>query len=146
RSRTQDGAGVHAAGRVEARRSQTARRSLTSRGRANDHHAERGEASRDLPGRRDLQGGKGANQLARTLDAGGLPVPRIDVVSSSPIVRSARVLQLEGLFDVPPSTRSEERWTVDVQIEERPWSVGLIVGPSGAGKSTVARELFGTDI
>src|SRR5215207_8805232 len=52
-------------------------------------------------------------------------------------------MQLEGLFDLPPSERSELRWSVNLPIEERPWNVGLIVGPSGAGKSTIARELFG---
>lgn len=61
----------------------------------------------------------------------------------SEIVRSPRVLQLEGIFDVPPSKRSEERWSVKMPIDERDWSVGLIVGPSGCGKSTVARKLLG---
>lgn len=73
-------------------------------------------------------------------------MPRVDVVNSSPIVRSARVLQLEGLFDVPPSERSEERWTMDLPLDDRPWSIGVIVGPSGAGKSTIARELFGANL
>jgi len=53
------------------------------------------------------------------------------------------VKQLEGLFDVPPSKRSEETWTVNLPIDEKPWNVGLIVGPSGSGKTTIAKELFG---
>jgi ATPase subunit of ABC transporter with duplicated ATPase domains len=68
---------------------------------------------------------------------------KVDVVRSSTIVRTARVLQLEGLFDVPPSAKSQERWTADLPLEDRDWSIGAIVGPSGAGKSTLARELFG---
>lgn len=60
-----------------------------------------------------------------------------------PIVRSARVLQLEGIFDVPPAGRSEQSWDVSLPLEEKAWSIGLIVGPSGSGKSTIARELFG---
>ena len=75
-------------------------------------------------------------------------MPRARVVRSVPIVRSGRVLQLEGLFDVPPAERDERTWTVDLPIGDgewtgAPWSIGLIVGPSGSGKTTVARELFG---
>jgi ABC-type lipoprotein export system ATPase subunit len=70
-------------------------------------------------------------------------MPRIDVLRTTAIKRSARVLQLEGLFDVPPAEKSSERWTVELPLEARDWSIGAIVGPSGAGKSTIARELFG---
>jgi ABC-type lipoprotein export system ATPase subunit len=70
-------------------------------------------------------------------------VPCVDLVRSSPIKRTARVMQLEGLFDVPTAKKSEVRWTCRVPIEEKPWQVGLIVGASGSGKSTLARELFG---
>jgi ABC-type lipoprotein export system ATPase subunit len=58
------------------------------------------------------------------------------------VQRTPRVLQLEGLFEVPPSARSESTWAVDLPIEAEPWQVGLIVGPSGSGKSTLAREAF----
>jgi ABC-type thiamine transport system ATPase subunit len=54
-------------------------------------------------------------------------------------------MQAEGIFDIPPSQRSEERWTVDLDLPEE-WNVGLIVGPSGSGKTTVARELFGASL
>ena len=60
-----------------------------------------------------------------------------------PVTRTARVMQLEGMFDLPPAARSERSWTVELPLQARPWQIGLIVGPSGAGKSTVARELFG---
>lgn len=70
-------------------------------------------------------------------------MPRVDVVRRSDIVRTARVMQLEGLFDVPPAAKSEEHWTADLPLDDRVWSIGAIVGPSGAGKSTVAREVFG---
>jgi ABC-type polar amino acid transport system ATPase subunit/GNAT superfamily N-acetyltransferase len=55
-------------------------------------------------------------------------------------------VQLEGYFDLPPSARAPLVWDVDLPIEDRPWSVGLIVGPSGSGKSSIARELFGTEL
>jgi ABC-type lipoprotein export system ATPase subunit len=67
---------------------------------------------------------------------------KTSVQVSSSVERTARVLQVEGIFDIPPSKRSEQQWNVDLPIELKPWNVGLIVGPSGCGKSTVARELF----
>lgn len=73
-------------------------------------------------------------------------MPSCRILRSTPIVRTARVAQLEGLFDVPPAERSEQAWDVSLPLEERPWSIGLIVGPSGSGKSTVARELFGPHV
>jgi GNAT superfamily N-acetyltransferase len=54
-----------------------------------------------------------------------------------------RVLQLNGMFDVPPMERVNLEWNVDLPIEDKPWNVGLIVGPSGCGKSSIARDLFG---
>jgi energy-coupling factor transporter ATP-binding protein EcfA2 len=73
-------------------------------------------------------------------------VPRVDVVKSVPVRRTPRVQQLEGLFDVPPSQRSERVWHADLPIEARSWNIGLIVGPSGCGKSTIARRLFETQL
>ena len=69
-------------------------------------------------------------------------MPSADIVVSSDIVRSARVMQIEGIFDVPPTQRSEQRWSVSLPLEDRDWSIGLIVGASGSGKSTVARRLW----
>ena len=73
-------------------------------------------------------------------------MPRVDVVKTASINRSARVMQVESMFDVPPSQRAEARWELEVPLEEKDWNVGLIVGPSGAGKSTVARQLFGDSL
>jgi len=61
---------------------------------------------------------------------------------STPIHRSPRVLQLEGMFDIPAAATSTLTWTATLPLEERPWNIGLIVGPSGCGKSTLLRELF----
>lgn len=72
-------------------------------------------------------------------------MPRADIVRSTPVVRTARVMQVEGIFDVPPSQRSEERWSVNLDLPDA-WNIGVIVGPSGAGKSTVAREMFGAHL
>lgn len=69
----------------------------------------------------------------------------IVIVRESTVRKTPRVMQLEGIFDVPPSEKSAEQWTVDLQLPES-WNVGLIVGASGSGKTTVARELFGNNI
>src|SRR5438445_2605005 len=61
---------------------------------------------------------------------------------STAIARTARVLQVEGLFDLRPASKSELSWHVSLPLEERRWHIGLIVGPSGCGKTTIARRLF----
>lgn len=66
--------------------------------------------------------------------------PKIEV--SCAIERTPRVIQLEGMFDVPPIGTQIKTWMPDLPLHERPWNVGLIVGPSGSGKSTVARHVF----
>ncbi len=73
-------------------------------------------------------------------------MPSVDFVVASEVSRSGRVQQLEAMFDVPASQRSELHWKLSVPIEDKPWEVGLIVGPSGAGKSTLARHLFGESV
>jgi ABC-type ATPase involved in cell division/GNAT superfamily N-acetyltransferase len=64
---------------------------------------------------------------------------------SSPVVTTARVLQMSGMFDVQPSPESVVEWRHSFDLPE-PWNIGVIVGPSGAGKTTLAREAFGDQI
>jgi hypothetical protein len=64
------------------------------------------------------------------------------ITVQSPVVRTPRVLQLEGMFDLPPADTSSLSWEVRLPLEDKPWNVGLIVGPSGCGKSTIARALW----
>jgi energy-coupling factor transporter ATP-binding protein EcfA2/GNAT superfamily N-acetyltransferase len=68
---------------------------------------------------------------------------RIDIEVHADVSRSTRARQLEGSFDVPPVDAHSLRWHGSLPLDEREWSVGLIVGPSGCGKSTIVRELFG---
>jgi GNAT superfamily N-acetyltransferase len=63
-------------------------------------------------------------------------------VIAAPVLRSPRVQQVEGYFDLPARSQSERAWDVELPIEERPWHIGLVVGPSGCGKSTIARHLW----
>lgn len=66
----------------------------------------------------------------------------VNIVRETKIVRTPRVMQLEGIFDIPPSERSAEQWNFELTLPQE-WNVGLIVGPSGSGKTTIARELYG---
>lgn len=68
-----------------------------------------------------------------------------DILIRCDVQRTPRVMQLEGMFDLPLSKVSESRWSVHLELPAD-WNVGLIVGPSGSGKSTVARELFGAHL
>lgn len=68
---------------------------------------------------------------------------KVDLTVSSPLSRSTRVRQLEGMFDIPAAETVSLRWRGTVPLEDAPWQVGLIVGPSGSGKTRVATELFG---
>ena len=73
-------------------------------------------------------------------------MPRISVVRESKVDMSARVLQTLGMFDVPEQDSQKLEWKGNLPIEEKDWSIGLIVGPSGCGKTTIATELFGDKI
>jgi GNAT superfamily N-acetyltransferase len=67
---------------------------------------------------------------------------KADITVSSPVTRSARVLQLAGMFDVPLDEKTSLSWKANLPLEARDWNVGLITGPSGSGKSTLARHLW----
>jgi len=70
-------------------------------------------------------------------------MPRVDLDLSVEIERTPRVVQVEGIFDVPEAKRATVSMHFDAPFDQRPWQIGLIVGPSGSGKSSVARHLFG---
>lgn len=66
------------------------------------------------------------------------------ITVTSDVVRSPRVIQMEGIFDVPAKQKATQQWDVTFQpeLETHDWKIGLIVGPSGSGKTTVARHLW----
>jgi ABC-type lipoprotein export system ATPase subunit len=66
-----------------------------------------------------------------------------EIENAVTFTRTPRVMQLEGIFDIPPHSRSSQKWAVSLPVESKPWNIGLIVGPSGCGKSTIARRAFG---
>lgn len=73
-------------------------------------------------------------------------MPKVGFSVSVPVVKTARVMQLEGLFDVPPSERSAREWSVEVPDVSEDWQIGLVVGASGSGKSTLARHAYGENM
>ena len=73
-------------------------------------------------------------------------MPEAHVVVETPIVETPRVLQVRGMFDLAQQATSRVEWNVALPLEDRPWTIGLVVGPSGCGKSTIARHLFAREL
>jgi energy-coupling factor transporter ATP-binding protein EcfA2 len=67
---------------------------------------------------------------------------KLTIRRTADVQKTARVLQLCGLFDVPPTERSESAWDISLPVEDEPWQIGLVVGSSGSGKTTLAREAW----
>jgi len=65
-----------------------------------------------------------------------------EITLSCPVARSARVLQVSGMFDLPAEAKASLTLRADLPLEDQPWNVGLVTGPSGAGKSSLARHLW----
>lgn len=66
---------------------------------------------------------------------------KISVHHSCSEFDSYRAARVKSLFNVD----SGANVVVEAQlpIDEKPWSLGLVVGPSGSGKSTIGKALFG---
>jgi len=68
----------------------------------------------------------------------------LDLLVKCKLSDSFRCKQLESIFDVPHKTEQTREWHIDLPLEEKPWSIGLILGPSGSGKTLCAKQLFGS--
>jgi len=69
-------------------------------------------------------------------------MPTLDVVVESGVDLSIRARQVCGMFDCPPEEKQRLSWQASLPLDEKPWSIGLIVGPSGSGKTVCARSLW----
>lgn len=67
----------------------------------------------------------------------------IDLVVETPVSKSMRARQVSAMFDVPMGDTSRVEWHGKIDVDDRPWNVGLVVGPSGCGKSSIMRDLWG---
>ncbi len=56
---------------------------------------------------------------------------------------SYRANRVRSHFNVEKLQGSSHSIAVDLPIDERPWSLGLVVGPSGSGKTTLGRRILG---
>jgi ABC-type ATPase with predicted acetyltransferase domain len=68
-------------------------------------------------------------------------MPSFDIVKESSFEKTFRNESVIGQFDLKIKN-IKERFTGNIDIENRDWQIGIIVGSSGSGKSTVAREMF----
>lgn len=71
---------------------------------------------------------------------------KVKIKVSTPIIETARVLQVRGIFDMKEEQTSTTEWDVDLPINQKKWNIGLIVGPSGCGKSTIAKHFWPNQI
>jgi ABC-type ATPase with predicted acetyltransferase domain len=69
-------------------------------------------------------------------------VPHFDILKTYDASASFRAKSIVDLFTIERGNLAE-RFKGSIEIEGKPWNVGLIVGGSGTGKSTIARECFG---
>ena len=67
----------------------------------------------------------------------------VNVVVETAVSNSVRAQQVSAMFDVPAQEKCRIEWNLRLGMDERPWSVGLVVGPSGSGKSTLLKHLWG---
>jgi energy-coupling factor transporter ATP-binding protein EcfA2 len=68
---------------------------------------------------------------------------KVTVKRTCPDHSGYRTALVKSLFNVEDATTFTLK--ADLPLEERPWSIGLVVGPSGSGKTSLGRELFGAD-
>lgn len=64
------------------------------------------------------------------------------ITVTSQLEETPRLLQVQGIFDLPPAATSTLTWEVDLPLGEKSWHIGLITGPSGCGKSTISKRFW----
>lgn len=72
-------------------------------------------------------------------------MPNFNILKPFTPSASFRAKSVADLFTIDAANFAE-RFQGEIDIEGKPWNIGLIVGGSGTGKSTIARECFGDKI
>lgn len=68
-------------------------------------------------------------------------MPNFDIIREVKPNKSFRTESIKGQFDLDIDY-VKEHFVGKIDIEDKDWSIGLIVGPSGTGKTTIAKECF----
>ena len=68
---------------------------------------------------------------------------KIEVRNTCEHFTSYRAARVHSLFNA--ETGASFTLDADLPIEDKPWSVGVVVGPSGSGKTSIGRRIFGAD-
>jgi ABC-type ATPase with predicted acetyltransferase domain len=68
-------------------------------------------------------------------------MPTFDILKEVNPEKTFRVEAVKAMFDIQ-TDRITEKFTGNLDIENRDWNVGVIVGASGTGKSTIVQEVF----
>lgn len=65
----------------------------------------------------------------------------LEIINTIDIIKTPRVVQLSGIYDIEDIKKSTVTYKVDTNIGDD-WNIGLITGPSGSGKTTLSKKLF----
>jgi len=68
----------------------------------------------------------------------------VNIIKQSSVKKTARLVQLAGMFDIDDPANQKESWFFDFELPDK-WNVGAIVGASGSGKTTIAKHMFPND-
>lgn len=68
-------------------------------------------------------------------------MPNFDIIKEIIPEESFRVKSIKDQFDLNIQSVIE-KFSGNIDIENKPWSIGLIVGSSGSGKSTILNQIF----
>lgn len=70
---------------------------------------------------------------------------KFEIEKKSLIKDTFRTALIRGKFDLEKKEYVEEKFTGNIEIENKQWEIGVIYGHSGTGKSTIAKTLFPND-
>lgn len=71
-------------------------------------------------------------------------MPSFDIIRKNTRKSTFRTQSIIDRYELNTDSENLEL-SGKIDIEDKDWSIGLIVGSSGSGKSTISRELFGSD-
>lgn len=66
---------------------------------------------------------------------------KIEIRNSTKDHNSYRAKRVKSLFNA--ESGSEFNLDIDLDIDDEPWQIGIIVGPSGSGKTSAGKLIFG---